>query len=57
LDKHDDLILDETLPAMTEEDIDKLHEYLDEVLENCGDLCLPEFEDVLEIRKWHKSGA
>jgi len=54
MDIHDDLILDEPLPTITEADIERLHKYLDEALEDCGDLCLPEFEEALEIWKWHK---
>lgn len=51
---HDDLILEEPLPTITEADIERLHKYLDEALGECGDLCLPEFEELLEIWEWHK---
>ena len=54
MDIYDDLVLEEPLPPITEEDIERLHKYLDEALEDCGDLCLPEFEETLEIWKWHK---
>ena len=51
MDIHDDLILEEPLPAITEADIERLHRYLDEALEDCGDFCVHDFEDILDIWK------
>ena len=49
MDIYDDLILDEPLPALTEEDIESLHRYLDEALEKCGDFCVQDFEDTVGV--------
>jgi len=54
MDIYDDLILDEPLPALTEEDIENLHRYLDEALEKCGDFCVQDFEDTIGVWTWHK---
>ena len=54
MDIHDDLILEEPLPTIVESEIERLHRYLDEALENCGDLYLPELEETLDMWKWYK---
>jgi len=54
LDPHDDLVFEEPPSNITEEDIENLHRYLDEALEKCGDFCVYEFEDIMDVWEWHK---
>ena len=54
MDTHDDLVFEEPIPNITEEDIEKLHRYLDEALEKCGDFAVQDFEDAVDVWQWHK---
>ena len=54
MDTHDDLVFDQPPPKITEQDIENLQRYLDEALERCGDFCVQDFEDAIEVWEWHK---
>tara|TARA_R100000808_G_C2032257_1_gene75551 strand:+ start:78 stop:251 length:174 start_codon:yes stop_codon:yes gene_type:complete len=51
---YDEFVLEEDIVPISEEEIEKLHKYLDEALEKCGDFYVQDFEDELDIWKWHK---